>query len=165
MKLYALGHFYVTYIQSSVDAGHPSLLGLLDQSNCSAFDVIDHEILLDRLRHSFGFSGMVYWIGWSLNLTGVSSTISHLVCGVPQGSVMGPLFSYGIGYIRTHLTCWRPRFQRPHLCLLYADLWPHEYQRSTTTRSPFFQIVSMMSKIGWKGIDWDWMLQRQRWYG
>ena len=37
-------------------------------------------------------TGRSYYV----NFNGVSSTISHLVCGVPQGSILGPLFSYCI---------------------------------------------------------------------
>ena len=80
------------------DAGQVTLLGLLDQS--SAFDVIDHCILIDRLRHTFGFSGKVLeWMTSYLtdrtqyvHFNGVSSNIIPLVCGVLQGSVLGPQF-------------------------------------------------------------------------
>lgn len=65
----------------------------------AAFDTIDHSILLNRLRHSFGLSGIVHqWL--HSYLTGrtqvvrlgshISSPVS-LVCGEPQGSVLGPL--------------------------------------------------------------------------
>ena len=85
-------------IHSAADAGQVTLLGLLDQS--SAFDVIDLSILLDRLHFEFGFSSFVLsWIksyvtGRSqfVHFDGVSSGISELECGMPQGSVMGPLF-------------------------------------------------------------------------
>ena len=40
---------------AAADAGKLTFLGLLDQS--SAFDVVDHDILLERLRHCFGISG------------------------------------------------------------------------------------------------------------
>ena len=80
-----------------VDSGHVILLALLDQS--SAFDVIDHGILIDRLRHLFGFAGVVLeWVrsyvterSQYVHFNGESSNVVHLECGVPQGSVLGPL--------------------------------------------------------------------------
>ena len=83
-------------VHKAADSGHVTLLALLDQS--SAFDVIDHGILIDTLRHLFGFVGVV--LEWVRSLTersqyvhfnGESSNVIHLECGVPQGSVLGPL--------------------------------------------------------------------------
>ena len=49
-------------VHSAADRGQVTLLALLDQS--AAFDVIDHGILMDRLHHTFGFSGTALsWIG------------------------------------------------------------------------------------------------------
>ena len=73
-------------MHTAADAGQVTLLGLLDQS--SAFDVIDHCILIDRLRHTFGFSGKV--LEWMISyltdrthyvyFNGASSNIIPLVC-------------------------------------------------------------------------------------
>ena len=84
-------------VHSAVDAGQLTLLALLDQS--AAFDVIDHQILFERLRHSFGLSGKALeWIrsyltdrSFYVKFNGISFSISSLICGVPQGSVLGPL--------------------------------------------------------------------------
>ena len=84
-------------VSSAADNGQVTLLGLLDPS--SAFDVIDHLILLERLHHDFGFSGQVlnwvrsYLTGRSQRVyfNGISSSVTLLMCGVPQGSVLGPL--------------------------------------------------------------------------
>jgi hypothetical protein len=72
-------------------------LALLDLS--SAFDTVDHDILLDRLRVSFGISGTcLSWFRSYLSdrLQSVrcgADISSHVgvVCGVPQGSVLGPV--------------------------------------------------------------------------
>ena len=78
------------------DSGHVSILSLLDLS--AAFDTIDHDILIKRLHTTFGCSGTVLdWFTSYLSfrtqsvLVGHASTTSALKCGVPQGSVLGPL--------------------------------------------------------------------------
>ena len=78
------------------DSGSVSILSLLGLS--AAFDTIDHNILITRLRSTFGCSGTV--LGWFISdlscrtqsvFVGHESTPSVLKCGVPQGSVLGPL--------------------------------------------------------------------------
>ena len=77
--------------------GSVTALTLLDLS--AAFDTIAHTILLDRLNVYYGLSELA--LGWFRSyLSGrthsvkVGSTLSHpaaLHCGVPQGSVLGPI--------------------------------------------------------------------------
>ena len=72
-------------------------LCLLDLS--AAFDTIDHTILLTRLTDWFGISGTVHnWFesyltsrAFSVSISDNKSTSTKLDCGVPQGSVLGPL--------------------------------------------------------------------------
>jgi len=81
----------------SADMGKSTLLVSLDLS--AAFDNIDHTILLQRLSTSFGISGTVYsWLTsyltnrcQSVRVGGYSSPSTICTCGVPQGSVLGPL--------------------------------------------------------------------------
>ena len=96
----ALLRLYSDLVAAS-DAGEISLLALLDLS--AAFDTVDHDILLRRLSETFGLGGSV--LGWlSSYLTdrsqsircasGTSLSVSKprpVTCGVPQGSVLGPL--------------------------------------------------------------------------
>jgi hypothetical protein len=106
----------------SVDAGDLVLLALLDLS--AAFDTIDHQLLLQRLSAEVGITGSaLLWFSSYLTeryqhvMVGQSkSSQSLLTCGVPQGSVLGPvLFSL--------YTCQLGRLIESH-CLrrqLFAD--------------------------------------------
>ena len=63
------------------------------------FDTIDHDLLLSRLTEWFGIDGVVLqWVRSYLTsrsqlvkVNGVLSTPQLLLCGFPQGSVLGPL--------------------------------------------------------------------------
>ena len=73
------------------------MLLLLDLS--AAFDTVDHSILLSRLSNSFGIAGAVYqWFQSYLSgrtqfvaVGNARSSCRHLTCGLPQGSVLGPM--------------------------------------------------------------------------
>jgi hypothetical protein len=87
----------ISDILAAVDRGDFAALVLLDLS--TAFNTVDHAVLLERLRRSFGFSGVALdWL--SSYLSGRTecvqrgscrSSTTTLVCGVPQGSVLGPV--------------------------------------------------------------------------
>ena len=63
-----------------------------------AFDTINHEILLGKL-HAIGFSEKtVTWFksylsdrAFKVNINNHFSDLSKISCGVPQGSILGPL--------------------------------------------------------------------------
>ena len=81
----------------SMDGNNVSVLVLLDLS--AAFDTVDIDILLDRLRDCFGITGNV--LSWfksyltgryqRVSINGQLSSSSLLHFGVPQGSVLGPI--------------------------------------------------------------------------
>ena len=86
-------------IMLALDTRKDVILILLDLS--AAFDTIDHNVLLQRLRLRFGFDGVVLdWIrsficGRSQQIVIDQSMVSDkqvLKYGVPQGSILGPLF-------------------------------------------------------------------------
>ena len=84
-------------IYRSSDQGRPTILISIDLS--SAFDMVDHSVLLNRLYNSFGISGTAFsWIcsyirGRSQCVRAGQSSSGYKDCfsGVPQGSVLGPL--------------------------------------------------------------------------
>ncbi len=84
-------------ISLNLAQGKPTALVLLDLS--AAFDTIDHQQLTDHLSSWYGFSGNVskwfrsYLTGrkQSVKVFDAVSASKTLDCGVPQGSVLGPL--------------------------------------------------------------------------
>jgi hypothetical protein len=63
-----------------------------------AFDTVNHDILLKKLYH-YGIRGVAYnWLESYLTnrkqfctYNGTKSTLTTISCGVPQGSILGPL--------------------------------------------------------------------------
>ena len=84
-------------ILEALDHGYEVILVLLDFT--AAFDTIDHSILLTRLEGRFGISGNARkWLASYLedrtqfvSVNNLDSKTSTVKCGVPQGSVLGPL--------------------------------------------------------------------------
>uniref|UniRef100_M3XGY1 Reverse transcriptase domain-containing protein n=1 Tax=Latimeria chalumnae TaxID=7897 RepID=M3XGY1_LATCH len=81
----------------TMDKGLLSLLVQLDLS--SAFDTIDHGVLLERLEHHLGISGTV--LNWFQSFLSDRSQVVRIgdsvsvpaavSCGVPQGSILSPM--------------------------------------------------------------------------
>ena len=84
-------------IVTTIGKGNGSGLVLLDLS--AAFDTIDHENLFHHLEKYVGISGDTlkliksYFSGRTqrVMIDGILSDVASLICGVPQGSVLGPL--------------------------------------------------------------------------
>ena len=54
-----------------------------------AFGTVNHSILLDKLKH-YGIRGILS-LQQSVEIRGIQSETRIINCGVPQGSVLGPL--------------------------------------------------------------------------
>ena len=84
-------------IMMAVDKKKHVFLVLLDLS--AAFDTVDHEILLHFLKEHVGLSGSVFRMFETylkdrtqcVSIHNALSSLSQLVFGVPQGSVLGPI--------------------------------------------------------------------------
>uniref|UniRef100_A0A669E4F5 Reverse transcriptase domain-containing protein n=1 Tax=Oreochromis niloticus TaxID=8128 RepID=A0A669E4F5_ORENI len=84
-------------ILMAADSGEYTVLVLLDLS--SAFDTVDHSIMINRLKNLFGITGVVLkWFisylserSFTVCMNHVTSESTVLPCGVPQGSVLGPI--------------------------------------------------------------------------
>ena len=87
---------FIKDVSEAIDEGMNTIGIFMDLSK--AFDTIDHDILLTKLYH-YGFRGISY--EWFRNyLTNRKQYVSYntgksqyenIQCGVPQGSILGPL--------------------------------------------------------------------------
>lgn len=81
----------------TVDSGDSAALLLLDMS--SAFDTVDHEVLLSCLETTIGIKGFALeWFRsyllnrtFSVHISPHQSKSAPLSSGVPQGSILGPI--------------------------------------------------------------------------
>ena len=84
-------------ISSALDNGELAVGVFLDLSK--AFDTVDHSILFDKLEH-YGIRGLsLKWVksyfSTRLQFVGYNGHVSsrtNISGGVPQGSILGPLF-------------------------------------------------------------------------
>ena len=84
-------------ILRSLDTGKGVIMLLLDMS--TAYDTIDHKLLISTLHHHLGITGnAIKWISsyitdrtFQVKVGSVLSRKHSLQYGVPQGSVLGPL--------------------------------------------------------------------------
>ncbi len=91
-----------------MDSGNSAVLVLLDLT--AALDTVSHSIFLSRLEECVGIKGIALkWFqsyltdrSFSVYLGEFSSSAAQLSCGIPQGSILGPmlfsLYMMPLGY-------------------------------------------------------------------
>ena len=90
----------LSYLSNKIASGFESGLhtGMILIDLQKVFDTIDHEILINKLEF-LGFSkNVILWFKsylsirkFKVNLNKTFSEPGKLLCGVPQGSILGPL--------------------------------------------------------------------------
>ena len=87
---------FLDKITEALDRNDYAISLFIDLSK--AFDTISHSILLKKLQH-YGIRGLVYEFLKSylsnrsqlVDIDGVYSNLLNITCGVPQGSILGPM--------------------------------------------------------------------------
>ena len=87
---------FVDKVCKAMDKGNYFVGVFLDL--CKAFDTVNHNILLSKIEH-YGIRGTLFnWIKNYLSnrkqfveYNGLKSSNENVICGVPQGSILGPL--------------------------------------------------------------------------
>ena len=105
------------FIKFQMDHGHFVGMVLLDLQ--IAYDTVDHGILLIKLK-ALGLSQDVSRWFWSylsdrqqlVDVSGTLSSYANISCGVPQGSILGPLFIFDVNDISSAVS---------NKLLLYTD--------------------------------------------
>ena len=110
---------YMTdYIRSKIDCGEYCGMVMIDLQK--AFDTVNHGIMLEKLK-AMGFNERsLAWVQSYLGnrsqvveIKGTMSTYGEITCGVPQGSILGPLlFSLYVNDMKSAVKC---------QLILYAD--------------------------------------------
>ena len=110
-----------------------------------AFDTVDHKILLAKLSHYGIDSSANKWLSSYLtnhsqcvSLNGSTSDEKSIICGVPQGSILGPLlFTIYINDMhKAFIKCLVHHFA-DDTNLLYSDSDPKKLQRTVNNELKF----------------------------
>jgi hypothetical protein len=129
-----------------------SVLVLLDLS--AAFDTVDHNILIDRLENWVGLSGTVLnWFrsylqdrNYYVSIGNFVSSQIKMTCGVPQGSILGPLlfnlYMLPLGHILKNNKIGYHNYADD--TQIYIALSPNDYSPIDNLRQCIEQINSWM---------------------
>ena len=82
-----------------------------------AFDTLDHDIFLDKMKYlGFTSKNRLFWFPLKKNF----SETGILNCGVPQGSILGPiLFLLHVNKMKTALKNCDLRLYKDDTCIPY----------------------------------------------
>ena len=118
-------------IREAIDSGNFACGIFVDLQK--AFDTVDHDILLSKLYH-YGVRGNSYlWFKSYLSnrkqfvsINGFNSSSLAIKCGVPQGSILGPLLfliyiQSGLEIRRESTSLTRAKTRAKHLTRLPVD--------------------------------------------
>ena len=88
---------FTDYVSKKIDTGQPTIAAFIDFRK--AFDCVQHNVLLQKLRGLNLDEGLLAWVGSYLEnreqrvyANSIYSSYQYIKQGVPQGSVLGPLF-------------------------------------------------------------------------
>ena len=118
---------FLNNIYQGVDGG--SVCGVVSLDLAKAFDTVDHKILVDKLQ-ALGFRyGAKTWFQSYLSdrcqqtiVEGHLSSPKQINCGVPQGSILGPLlFICYINDLVNHCHFCKPYLYADDSALCYVD--------------------------------------------
>ena len=99
LKIQLLPHFYRCVIPFMKILDDDKLNGIVFLDIRKAFDSINHTILLQKMKSQFGTTDKeLEWFSSYLTnreqvctVNGTTSLPKKITCGVPQGSILGPL--------------------------------------------------------------------------
>ena len=111
----------------SLDKGH--FIGVVTLDLQKAFDTVDHLILLNKLRFIGADELSIKWFNSYLSnrmqytcVNGFESSQQKMQCGIPQGSILGPLlFVIYINDLSSCLSKCKTSLYADDTCLYYAS--------------------------------------------